>query len=104
MITLGTARLHADDRAYDVAVAITWERDHAWSGILGGRLPWNDLLHHSLELEVPGALAPDVHDDQPVITDVVIDAVLEEQNEVQARGVITTRGAHPRHLSWHAPA
>ena len=103
MITLGTARLHADDRAYDVSVAITWEREHAWSGILGGQIPWSELLHHSLELEVPASLAPDVGD-QPAITDVVIDAVLEDQNEVQARGVITTRGAHPRHLSWHAPA
>lgn len=101
MITLGTARLHADDAAYEVSVAITWELSHAWIGILGGQLPWADLVDHSLELEVPRALAP--HGDS-VITDVIIDAVLENQNEVKARGVIIRRGALARHLDWQAAA
>jgi len=99
MISLGTARLHADDTAHDVFVAITWERDHAWTGILGGQLDWEDLAHRSLELEVPGSLGPA---EGPVVTDVVIDALLE--NEVRARGAITTWGAHPRRLSWQARA
>jgi hypothetical protein len=100
MITLGTARLHADDATHDVFVAITWERGHAWAGILGGDLDWPDLAHRELELEVPGPLGPT---DQPVVTDVAIDALLDNDVEVRARGAVTTWGAHPRHLSWHAP-
>ena len=99
MISLGTARLHTDDAAHDIFVAITWEREHAWTGILGGDLDWEDLAHRTLELEVPGPLGPT---DQAVVTDVVIDALLDNEVEVRARGAVTSWGAHPRRLSWQA--
>ena len=58
MISLGTATLLADDTAHKVFVAITWERDHAWSGIVGADLDWEDLRDRALVLEVPGSLGP----------------------------------------------
>ena len=94
MISLGTATLFADDTPHRVTVAITWERDHAWSGILGGGLDWSDLAGRALELDVPGSLAPA---DQPVVTDVVIDAVLD--HEVRARGAILGPAARSERLS-----
>ncbi len=87
MISLGTARLLADGTTHGVFVAITWERDHAWSGIVGAELDWEELRTQTLTLEVPGSLAPS---DEGVVTDFVIDAVLD--NEVRARGAVTARG------------
>lgn len=85
MISLGTAALFDDSSAHCVSIAITWEREHAWSGILGGSLDWQDLLGRPLELDIPGSLAPG---ERPVMTDVIIDAVLENGNEARARGTI----------------
>ena len=96
MISLGTATLFDDEAAHRVSLAITWERQHAWSGVLGGQVDWESLVGRSLERDVPGSLAPA---DQPVVTDVVIDAVLEDGNEVRARGTILCPAARSERLS-----
>jgi hypothetical protein len=96
MISLGTATLFDDLGEHRVSLAITWEREHAWSGVLGGRLEWSDLVGRSLELDVPGSLAPA---DEPVVTDVVIDAVFENGNEVRARGTILGPATRSERLS-----
>ena len=92
MITLGTGTL-IDDRgtSFEVHLGVTWEPDGRWSGVIGAGLDWDELAHRELMLAVPAELGPSGH---PVVSDVVVDAVLD--NEIRAHGSGSYQRGRPR--------